>query len=152
MAKPHLLNTPPEKHADDRRLLVIIPALNEAATIHNVVQSIPRNIAGISEVDVLVVDDGSTDETASIAAAAGARVVSHPYNLGVGAALQSGLQEARRAGVDIAVNIDGDGQFDPNDIPKLIGPIVGCEADLVSASRFKDPALVPRDACRETVW
>ncbi len=128
---------------NSRRLLVIIPALNEEATIGSVIAGIPREILGISSVDVLVVDDGSTDDTTVLAAAAGADVVSHPYNQGVGAAMQTGLREAMRRGVDAVVNIDGDGQFDPGDIPELLRPVIEGKAVFATASRFKDPDLVP---------
>ncbi len=125
------------------RLLVMMPALNEAATIGSVLARVPRSLSGVAEVSLLVIDDGSTDETVQIARAAGADVISHGHNLGVGVALQTGLAEALRRGVDLAVNIDSDGQFAPEDIAKLIVPVVEGRADFVSASRFLDPALVP---------
>jgi len=134
----------PAAHAAPRRLLVILPALNEAATIAEVIARIPRQIAGIAQVDVLVVDDGSTDDTAAIARAAGAAVIRHAKNLGVGSAMQTGLDEAIRRQVDFAVNIDADGQFRPEDIVTLLQPLLAGEADFATASRFKDPALVPR--------
>jgi glycosyltransferase involved in cell wall biosynthesis len=125
------------------RLLVILPALNEAATIQTVVDRIPRNIAGIASVEVLVVDDGSTDDTVRLSRAAGASVISHGKNRGVGAAMQTGLDEAVRRQVDFAVNIDSDGQFAPEDIPTLLAPLVAGATDFATASRFKDPKLVP---------
>ena len=121
-----------------------MPALNEAATIAQVIARIPRHIVGIEEVDVLVVDDGSTDDTAEVARAAGASVVSHGKNLGVGSAMQTGLDEAVRRRVDYAVNIDADGQFKPEDITVLLQPLLVGAADFATASRFKDPALVPQ--------
>lgn len=126
-----------------RRLLIMLPALNEAATLKQVIDRIPKTIDGVDDIEVLVIDDGSTDDTVACAREAGASVVSHPYNLGVGTAVQTGLKEARRRGVDLAVNIDSDGQFDPQDIPRLIEPILNGRADFCTASRFKDPALVP---------
>jgi glycosyltransferase involved in cell wall biosynthesis len=124
-------------------LLVIMPALNEAATIAAVIARVPRDIPGIDKVTVLVVDDGSVDETARLAREADAIVVSHGKNRGVGSAMQTGLDEATRRGVDYAVNIDSDGQFAPEDIVKLLDPLINGTADFATASRFKDPALVP---------
>lgn len=125
------------------RLLVILPALNEAMTIQAVIARIPRDIPGIDSVEVLVVDDGSTDDTVQLSRAAGASVISHGKNRGVGAAMQTGLDEAVRRQVSFAVNIDSDGQFAPEDIPKLLAPLVAGETDFATASRFKDPKLVP---------
>ena len=125
------------------RLLVVLPALNEAVTIQAVLARIPRDIPGIGEIEVLVVDDGSSDETAPLARAAGASVISHGKNRGVGAAMQTGLDEAVRRQVDFAVNVDSDGQFAPEDIPRLLAPLINGETDFATASRFKDPKLVP---------
>ncbi len=125
-------------------VVVTIPAFNEAATVGQVIKSIPRDIPGVSDIDVVVVNDGSTDETAVAAAEAGAKVVSFSRNRGLGAAFGQGLQTALGLGADIIVNIDADGQFDPKDIPKLLAPITEGKADMVTASRFADPALVPK--------
>lgn len=126
-----------------RRLIVMMPALNEAATIASVIARVPRDLPGIAEVELVVVDDGSTDDTATIAQRAGATVIQHGRNLGVGAALQSGLAHALRRHADLAVNMDSDGQFDPEDIRKLILPVLEGRADMVTASRFIDPNLHP---------
>ncbi len=126
-----------------RRLLVAIPCLNEAATIAEVVRAVPRQIPGLTAVDVVVIDDGSTDNTGALAILAGAYVVRHTRNRGVGAAFQSALTYAISHGYDLMVNIDGDRQFDPQDIPKLVAPVIAGEADMVTASRFIDPALRP---------
>src|SRR5688572_10276204 len=88
-----------------KRLLVIMPALNEAATIGPVLERVPRHIPGIGQVELLVVDDGSRDDTVRISLAAGASVISHGKNRGVGAAMQTGLDEAVRRRVDFAVNV-----------------------------------------------
>lgn len=125
------------------RLVVIIPALNEEATIAAVIKEVPRDIAGISKVDVLVVNDGSTDSTKRLAEEAGARVVSHDVNYGVGRAYSTGIDEALKLGADIIVNIDADAQFNPADIRKLIQPILDGEAEFVTASRFKDSDKIP---------
>ena len=125
------------------RLLVAIPCLNEDATIAQVVNDVPRLIEGIDSVDVLVIDDGSTDKTREAATTAGALVIQHPRNLGVGKAFHSAVNHALENGYDIMVNIDGDRQFNPQDIPKLVLPVLAGRADMVTASRFVDSRMVP---------
>ena len=125
-------------------LAIIIPALNEEKTIGSVIERIPHNIAGIDKVKVIVVNDGSTDSTANIARNHNAHVVSHESNLGVGAAFHTGLREALKLGADVIVNIDADGQFNPEDIDKLIQPIIDNRAEFVTASRFAKPELIPK--------
>lgn len=117
-------------------LLVAVPCLNEAATIGQVVRSIPRNLPDIGRVTVLVIDDGSSDDTSAQASAAGAEVIRHPRNLGVGAAFQTAIQAALDRRCDVLVNIDGDGQFQAADIGALVAVIVAGEADFVTGSRF----------------
>ncbi len=126
------------------RLVVLIPCLNEEATVAQVVTTIPESIAGVAEVVAVVIDDGSTDATCEQARAAGAGVISHGANLGLGKAFRTGVHEALRLGADVVVNIDGDGQFDPAEIPRLLAPILGGRAHMVTASRFADRELVPR--------
>ena len=128
---------------DGLHLLVIIPCLNEEKTVASVVSAIPRSIDGIGKIEIVVIDDASTDTTARQAREAGAEVVSHRTNLGLGATFRDavGIALAKRA--DIMVHIDGDGQFDPADIPKLVEPVVGHRAHMVTASRFLKPELVP---------
>jgi glycosyltransferase involved in cell wall biosynthesis len=125
------------------KLVVAMPALNEEATIEQVIAAVPRSIPGIDSIWILVIDDGSTDRTVGLAKQAGAVVVSHGDNRGVGASFQTAVRKALELGVDVMVNIDADGQFDPADIPKLVRPIVADEYDFVTASRFKDKSLVP---------
>jgi len=125
------------------KLVVIIPALNEQATIADVIDRIPREIAGVERVDVIVINDGSTDDTKQAAIDAGAAVVSHRYNRGVGAAFRTGIGAALEAGADIVVNMDGDGQFNPADIPALIEPILAERAGMVTCSRFGKAEYVP---------
>ena len=117
------------------RRIAILPALNEETSIEGVIAEVRAADPGF---EVIVVDDGSTDRTAEIAAAAGAHVVRHPYNLGIGGAVQTGLQYARDQGFDIAVQVDADAQHDPAEIEKLLEPIVEGRADLVVGSRFLD--------------
>lgn len=125
------------------KLVVQLPALNEEASIGRVLDSIPRRLPGVDEVQVLVVNDGSTDRTAELAQEKGAVVVSHAQNRGVGAAFRTGLAKATDLDADIVVTLDADGQFNPDDISILIEPIQKGKADFVTASRFLDPVLVP---------
>ena len=125
------------------KLVVTIPALNEENTIAQVVSGVPRKIPGVSEVEVIVVNDGSTDRTAERATEAGALVVNVHGRPGLGKVFGTGLERAMRRGADIIVNIDGDGQFDPADITRLVAPILEGDADFVTCSRFADPQLWP---------
>jgi glycosyltransferase involved in cell wall biosynthesis len=125
-------------------LLVVIPALDEEKTVGLVIREIPRDLPGVAQVEVLVVDDGSGDRTGAEAEAAGASVIRHASPRGVGAAFGTALRYAIDAGADLIVSIDADGQFDPHDIRALIEPVRSGRADFASASRFKDPALIPR--------
>ena len=120
------------------KLVILIPSYNESDTIVQVLDRIPSSFPGITEIITLVVDDGSMDQTASLAEAAGATVISHSQNQGVGYAFNTGLNKALEIGADIMVNIDADGQFSPQEINKLIKPILDGEADFVTGDRFLD--------------
>jgi glycosyltransferase involved in cell wall biosynthesis len=124
-------------------LVVMIPAFNEAATVAEVIKSIPQDIEQVGKLQVVVINDGSTDNTAEVAAGAGAKVVSFSHNRGLGAAFSQGLRSSLALGADIIVNIDADGQFNTNDISKLVSPIIQGKADMVTASRFADPKMIP---------
>lgn len=124
------------------RLLVAIPCKDEAATIGEVVRRIPTDIAGIDRIDVLVVDDGSTDGTATAAQAAGARVIRHPTNRGVGVAFQTAVEAALAGGYDLLVTLDGDGQFRPEEIPALCAPVLSAGHDATTGSRFLEGSTV----------
>lgn len=121
------------------KLVVNLPAYNEAEKIGQTIKRIPRQVEGVDEVFVQVIDDGSKDNTAGIAREAGANFVfSHEVNRGIGVTFRTAVEKALENGVDVMVNIDADGQFDPNDIVKIINPILKGDADMVSADRFGD--------------
>src|SRR5256885_8115486 len=126
------------------KLVVTIPALNEEKTIAQVVRGVPRDIPGIDEVEVIVVNDGSSDNTPTEAADAGAIVINLPGGGGLGMVFRTGFEHAMRRGADYIVNIDGDGQFNASDIAKLVRPLLEDQADFVTCSRFADPALRPQ--------
>ena len=132
-----------QKKPEARHLVVVLPALNEEATVGPTIRQIPPRMPGVGSIQVVVVNDGSTDRTAAEASEAGAIIVSHPKCLGVGAAFRTGLAKALELGADIIVNTDADGQFDPATIPTLIAPVIAGKADFATASRFADPKLVP---------
>jgi glycosyltransferase involved in cell wall biosynthesis len=125
--------TAADAYLEAPRCLAIVPAYNEAATIAEVVSEI-RDFG--PELEVLVVDDGSTDATSAIAEAAGARVLRLPINLGIGGAVQAGYLYAFEQGFDLAVQVDGDGQHDASELGRLLEPIVTKRADLVIGTRF----------------
>lgn len=129
------------------KLVVLIPAFNEEENIEKTIQSIPKKILGVDEVKVLVVNDGSTDRTMDMAMNGGAyRVVSHKRNLGVGAAFMTGIRNAISMNADILVAVDADSQFDSNQMPEMILPILNNQADVVIGSRFQNekPKNIPR--------
>lgn len=118
------------------RLFVQIPAYNEEATIADVIAAIPRSIAGIDSVDVLVVDDGSEDHTADVARRAGAtHVVRHRCNQGLARAFRTGLDACLIRGADVIVNTDADNQYAGEAIADLVRPIVEGRADIVIGDR-----------------
>src|SRR5215208_850360 len=129
LAKPAAGASPPRA----LRGVAIVPARNEEGAIGGVVREIR---AFDPALEVVVVDDGSADRTAAVAAAAGAHVVRLPFNLGIGGAVQTGFRYALAHGFDIAVRLDGDGQHDAAQLPAVIGPILAGEADIVVGSRF----------------
>jgi len=117
----------------DPRRIAIVPAYREERAIAGVVAEIRAFDPGL---DVVVVDDGSGDGTAAAARSAGAAVVRLPFNLGIGGAVQTGFKYALAHGYDLAVRLDGDGQHDPTELPKLIEPVLAGSADIVVGSRF----------------
>ncbi|NCB06222.1 MAG: glycosyltransferase family 2 protein, partial [Clostridia bacterium] len=118
------------------KLLIALPCLNEAENLRPVLERIPKTCEGIDVVRTLVVDDGSVDDTVSIAREMGVKVVEHRQNKGLGQAFLSAVDYALDYGYDVMVNMDGDGQFDPTDIQRLIDPILAQQADFVTGTRF----------------
>jgi glycosyltransferase involved in cell wall biosynthesis len=117
------------------RVVAIVPALNEAAVIGKVVDEIRTSDPRI---DVVVVDDASTDDTASVAHSRGATVLRLPFNVGIGGAVQTGFKYALEHGYTLAVRLDGDGQHVARELPKLLAPVENREANLVIGSRFAE--------------
>ncbi len=118
------------------KLIVQIPCLNEEETLPATLADIPRQIDGIDTVEVLVIDDGSTDRTAAVAREHGAEhVVQFPQNRGLGFAFKTGFDTCLKLGADIIVNTDGDNQYFGGDIAVLVQPIVAGQADLVIGNR-----------------
>jgi glycosyltransferase involved in cell wall biosynthesis len=118
------------------RTAAIVPAYNEADAVGRVVAEIR---AFDSTIDVVVVDDASSDETAAVAESLGATVLRLPFNVGIGGAVQTGFRYALDEGYDTAVRLDGDGQHDASELAKLLAPLERGEADFVVGSRFVDP-------------
>jgi glycosyltransferase involved in cell wall biosynthesis len=128
------------------KIVVLIPAFNEAGKIAEVVRRI-RDV--VPDYPILVVNDGSRDATADEARTAGALVVSHPFNMGYGAAIQTGYKYAWANGYDFLVQIDGDGQHDPAYIPALLAPIMAGETDVSVGSRFLNVDSYRPSFCRQ---
>lgn len=115
------------------KILAIIPALNEDETLRGVIQGIRTFLP---HADILVVNDGSTDATSDIARDEGVLVLEHPYNMGIGATMQTGFLHALRNGYDVAIQVDGDGQHNPEFLPSLIQPILVGKSNVVIGSRY----------------
>ncbi len=118
------------------RLLVIVPALNEEAAVGDVVRSVK---AVVPDIPVLVIDDHSEDLTAMVAEQAGATVVRLPVHLGLGGCVQTGYRLAYELGYDYVIRVDGDGQHEAADIPKIYDALVATGAEVVIGSRFLEP-------------
>jgi glycosyltransferase involved in cell wall biosynthesis len=119
-------------------IIAIVPTYNEESRIGPVVRGT------LPYVDlVVVIDDGSSDQTADIAAQDGALVLKHIENTGAGAATMTGIEAAKRLGATVVVTLDGDGQHDPTDIPAMLAPVIDDHADIVFADRFKTLNRIP---------
>lgn len=132
--------TPFEQPIAAPRVLCIAPAWNEGERIKRVVEAVPSEIVET----MVVVDDGSTDETGRFAASAGAVVLGDGRNRGVGAAIRSGIDYARANGYDIVVIVSGGGKTPPAQIPRLLAPILAGEAELVQGSRYREGGEIVR--------
>jgi glycosyltransferase involved in cell wall biosynthesis len=130
----------PVQHRAVPRVVVIVPARNEAERLGRVLDGVRRVLP---EARIGVIDDGSSDGTGEVASARGATALRHPFNLGYGAALQTGYHWALRQPCDRLVQLDADGQHDPESIPALLGALDG-GAELVLGSRYLDASTTPR--------
>lgn len=126
------------------KAIVVIPAFNESVVISSVLKSIPKRLPGIERVEIVVVDDGSTDNTVEIAKRTRAKVLEHILNRGVGAATKTGIEHAKNK-ADVIVTFDADGQHKAEDLKKIIKPIISKEADLAIGSRLLRPGKMPTD-------
>ncbi|MBI2589469.1 glycosyltransferase family 2 protein [Candidatus Berkelbacteria bacterium] len=142
----HSLNFVQEQTSDldTARLVILIPAYNEAAALGNVLNSLPKTLSNIDAIQPLVIDDGSGDETSLIATAHGAWVAKHRLNSGVGLATRTGFKLAQILHATYLVTLDADGQHDPNELHNLLSPLIRDEADIVLGTRKKDRENMPR--------
>jgi glycosyltransferase involved in cell wall biosynthesis len=128
--------------------LAVVPAYNEASTIAEVIQALRREAR---HYDVVVIDDGSTDDTSAIARRHGASVLRHPFNLGIGGAVQSGFMYAQEGGYELMAQVDGDGQHDPGQLAVLESTLESSRVDVVCGSRFLSSDLkYPSPVSRRT--
>src|SRR3989338_10065714 len=124
------------------KILVGIPAYNEETMVGKVVRSIPHKIKGVGHIEIVVIDDGSSDRTFYESKKTGANVIRHLINRGLGGALKTIFAYAKETDCDILVTFDADGQHDSSDIPKIIRPLINNKADVVIGTRW----LLKKDA------
>jgi hypothetical protein len=127
--------SPEERLSKRPEILIIVPAYNEEGGIREVLRRVPEEMRGY-QVKVVVVDDGSTDATVAITRQEGVPIVTHVVNRGQGDALRTGFEIAQVEGADIVINLDADGQYKPEEIERLVKPIIEDKADFVLGSRF----------------
>lgn len=122
-----------------KKLIIQIPCFNEEATLPVTIRDIPRKITGISKIEILIIDDGSTDRTVEVAKSLGVdHIVKFPKNKGLAEAFKAGIDACLKLGADIIVNTDADNQYKGSDIPKLIEPILNGEYDMIVGDRKTD--------------
>lgn len=119
------------------KLLILIPAYNEASTLKKVIKTLPKKFPRVTQQEILIVNDGSKDETLKIAQNLGVTVVSHYINRGLGGALGTGFAYAKNNNFDALITFDADGQHNPKDMAGVIAPITKKQADIVVGSRLK---------------
>ena len=124
------------------RLLIAIPCLNEAASVGELILKIPKSIVGVNLITTLVIDDGSTDDTAELIKNLEVEIISHKINKGLGAVFRTASDYALSRKYDYLVIIDGDLQFEPSEIPSLLMPLVENECDVVVGNRFADDRII----------
>lgn len=127
------------------KLIIIVPAFNEQKVIYDVLKSLPGRIKNFKSQEIVVINDGSTDDTYNQAKKNKVQIISHVLNRGLGAAIKTGLIWAKENEADVAVTFDSDGQHNANDITKVIKPILEKKADLTIGSRFLKKQRVPPD-------
>ncbi|MBY0586487.1 glycosyltransferase family 2 protein [bacterium] len=127
------------------RLCVVLPAYNEALTVARVIRQIRDHVDFQGQIDIIVVDDGSTDNTSEVAAEASAIVIRHRRNEGLGVAIATGLEGALQIGADIIVTMDSDGQFKGEHVTEIIAPILDDQAEMVIGSRYLRADYIPEE-------
>lgn len=132
-----------EKVLNKMKLAIVIPVYNEGAVIRGVINKLPKKLSRVSKIDILAINDGSSDNSEAEIKKTRAILISHHANLGAGCATATGLEAARRMRADITVTFDGDGQHDPKDIPRVIEPILKGNADLVIGTRLVQSKGMP---------
>lgn len=126
------------------KLVIVIPAFNEATVIKDVIRKLPKKLSGIDVVTPIVIDDGSTDGTFEVAKESTKHVYRHMVNLGVGAATTTGFEAAKKMNADIVVTLDADGQHNPDDVAELIKPIMDNKADVTIGTRMLNTTGMPK--------
>jgi glycosyltransferase involved in cell wall biosynthesis len=125
------------------KLVVVLPAFNEEKSVAQAIRQIQESLTQFPTMEIIVVNDGSSDETSARALAAGARVIDHRTNEGLGVAIATGVDAAIRCGADIIVTMDSDGQFKGSDVPELIALLIDGRADIVIGSRYLRKDYIP---------